>query len=732
MKRLSVLRLSVQVMVLLVTTTWAGTVYAGGNVTETDADVPAAQAGFTTDYIMIKFNDPPAASYEGGVPGYASSKPLRGKFDPNSRASQAYLRYLSNVHANYRRWLKRNARGVEIVRDYKVTFNGIAVKLNKVPASRAGGGPGVKAWAYSTLYYPSMNVSTTLIGADVLWGASRTNAGSGIEVAIIDSGIQGDHPFFACKTITHHGPYASGVAPFGPLNPLPTIINTHGTHVAGTVGGCVCELITCDPDGGPITNTISGVAPGATLHDFNVFPGVGAGLVAFGGSAFSHDIANAIEDAVSIGVDVINMSLGGGVGGPHDFLAEASDAAVDAGVVVVAAAGNSGPGDSTVESPGSGRKVIAAGMTTNPHFIGIPVNMGTLTFGAALGDFSNFAGVVTADYTVTTPTNGCTTITNDLTGMIALIDRGVCTFTTKVRNAQARGAIGVLVVNNLPGDPFAMAHDGTSPFPTIPAALLSKADGNALKPSGMATVDGDTLAEFVTTNSDIIDRDSSRGPTPFTFLIKPDVTAPGVNVYSSVFSFGTSFSDLVFDFELFSGTSMATPHVAGSAALLIEAHPDWSPADVRSALVNTAKRPVFSHTNETFAADVLTRGGGRIDLPAATATPLTFDPATASFGFWGGNKVVSGILDLKVHNVSGSGQSCTNTVTGPAIGPAIVTAPSTLTLAVGETKTLRLTLNAGQSNLTPSGDYSGDVVVTCGATTNRVPWFVRIDREGKP
>ena len=210
-----------------------------------------------------------------------------------------------------------------------------------------------------------------------------------------------------------------------------------------------------------------------------------------------------------------------------------------------------------------------------------------------------------------------TAISTPLAGKIALIDRGVCTFSTKVRNAQAAGAVGVLIVNNVAGDPVGMAHDG-GVFPTIPAAMLGKAEGNAIKPSGTVTVDGTEPEEFITENEDIIAGFSSRGPTPFTYLIKPDVTAPGVNVYSSVFN---EEEPAELGFAYFQGTSMATPHVAGAAALLLDANPTWSPADVKSALVQTAKRPVWDHVNGTAPTGVLTRGGGRIDLAAAMTAP---------------------------------------------------------------------------------------------------------------
>lgn len=684
-------------------------------------------------YIMIQLQDPPAASYEGGVGRLQRTKPLQGKFDPESKAAQVYLRHLENEHASYRSWLARNAPQAEIVREYSVVFNGIAIRLNGAAAERAAGGPGARAWAFSSLYRPTMNISTDLIGASDLWGASPQDAGKGIEVAIIDTGIQNGHPFFDCKgssgipAIDHHGPYFSGVAP-GAINPFPTILFDHGTHVAGTVGGCVSDLATIDPDG-PITGTMSGIVPGVTLHDYNVFPGIGGGLLS-GGGAFSHDIAAAIEDAVKEGVDVINMSLGGKVQGPHDFLAEASDAAVDAGVVVVAAAGNSGPGDSTAESPGSAAKVIAAGASTNPHYIGIPVTVGSTTYGAALGDFDNF-DVVSADFTVTTPANGCSAISTDVSGKIALIDRGVCAFTVKVLNAEAAGAIGALVVNNVAGDPVAMGHTTSLPLPGIPAAMLSKADGNAIKPSGTASIDGSAPAEFLTSNADIIAGFSSRGPTPFTSLIKPDVSAPGVNVYSSVFSFGPEgFGDIEYDFEMFQGTSMSTPHTAGSAALLLYLHADWSPADVKSALVDTGARVVTDHVNAAVDPGVLARGGGRIDLVAADAAPLTIDPPSASFGAWGGNKPVSGSLDLAVHNVSGGSQSCSASVSGPGIVSA---STGTISLGPGADTSVTLTLNAGRAGQTGSGDYEGDLIIDCSTgSTLRVPWWVRIDRGGKP
>ena len=682
----------------------------------TEAPSSAAQS----DYYIVAFDDPPAASYAGGIKGLKATSPASGqKLDAHSQEVRAYVDHLRSAHANYRAFLKGKAPGAEVVDEYALVANAVAVKANGAnPESLRA--PGVGSVSPSWTYQPAMTVSNNLIGSPALWATlgGRANAGAGIKVGIIDSGIRDDHPAFACKGPIQHKVYSSGVAGFGP-----NIVLSHGTHVAGTVAGCVLDLDALDHealDVGPTSGIWSGVAPGASLFDYDVFPGFGGPPVKRPNFAFSNDICEAIEDAVADGMDVINMSLGGKVQGPHDFLADCTNGAVAAGVVAAVAGGNSGPGDSTVESPGTAAGALTAAASTNPHFVGISASGtkdggGAFSYGAALGDFANFTPPITAPYTTTSPANGCGAITTDLTGKIALIDRGVCFFSVKIRNAQAAGAVGVLVVNNVAGDPTAMGTDGTADQPTIPAAMLGKVEGNAIKPSGTVTVDGTSPQEFLTANADIIAGFSSRGPTPFTYLIKPDVTAPGVNIYSSVFN---EEAPAELGFAYFQGTSMATPHLAGSAALLLAAHPSWTPADVKSALVNTAARVVTDHVTGTVDPGVLARGGGRIDLPAATAAPTRFDPASVSFGLWNGNKPVAASV-----NVSATGAACgAPTVTGTAGVNVTVTgsAPGTLTV----------TLNGGTS--AGSGDYSGDITLTCGGATLRIPWWTRIDRNGKP
>src|SRR2546427_457224 len=515
------------------------------------------------DFAIVQFNTKPLADYSGDISGLAATQPTHGhKLDLNSQAANAYGRYVASVHQSFNGWLHSNAPQVQVVQEYSVVLDGVAVQLNGKSIDSLRPGPDVKDVSIDWLYKPSMDVSVPLIHAPQVWadlGVDLSGATpdygnlAAIKVGVVDTGILDSHPFIAsCRApgaVVHRGPYFSGL-----------------------------------PFGTPI---------------------------------------------------VFNLSLGGGVQGPHDLLSEAINAAVDAGVVAAIAAGNSGPGTMTVESPGNAANAITAGASTDPHFMGITVTPDSsfglppgTAFGAAIGDFHNFAPALTATISTTTPTDGCAAISTALTGKIAVIDRGTCTFGTKIQNAQEANAAGVIIVNNVFGDPVSMGADGVH-NPTIPAAMVSIGDGGVLKAHSGASIkaDGSVIKEIVTSNADFLAGFSSRGPTPYTFLIKPDVTAPGVNVLSSVFTVQPD-GTYAPSFAFFSGTSMATPHTTGSAALLLAAHPGWSPEQVKSALVNTADRPVKSPSNGAALASPLSRGGGRINVRSADQTPATLSPAS--------------------------------------------------------------------------------------------------------
>ena len=211
------------------------------------------------------------------------------------------------------------------------------------------------------------------------------------------------------------------------------------------------------------------------------------------------------------------------------------DNAVEAGLVVAVAAGNSGPGGGTVESPGRARDVITVGASTNQHFVGQPLTyptVGGTTIGAAVGDFPPLP---TASYDLfDTHSTACTSVLADASGKLAIVDRGSCTFSTKVRNAIAAGAVGVLVINNVAGDPTAMAMDGLG-GDNLPAVMIGLNEGAALRASGATTASAvEVFSEFITVNKDILAGFSSQGPTAVNFDVKPDLTSVGVNVLSSI------------------------------------------------------------------------------------------------------------------------------------------------------------------------------------------------------
>ena len=648
---------------------------------------------------------------------------------------------------------------VQVIDEYTIVMNAIAVKLNGNGLEGLLNAPGAGFVSNDYLYQIQMNRSPTLIGAPTLWNAvgGQGNAGAGEKIGIIDTGIDQSHPFLTDNSLTVPAGFPKCDAIDSAVGIADTSCNfvsnkvivakvfetrtnfdahaaqEHGSHVSGTAAGVAN---TCAPFVGC---TLSGIAPKAFLGNYNVFPGNVL-------SASSHDISKAVEAAVADGMDVLNLSLGG-TAHPDDVLVNAVNAATDAGVVVAIAAGNAGPGAGTISSPGIADKVITAGASTNPHFVGIPVAVsGGGNFGAAVGQFSSYVPPITAMYTTTNPSNGCSAISTSLTGKIALIRRGACTFTTKVRNAQNAGAIGVIVINNVVGDPIAMAQDGTTPPPTIPAVMVSLTNGNSMGASGTVTVDGTNPQEFFSdgAGADILAGFSSRGPPisqgPGQGIgqpqnkIKPDVTAPGVNVYSSVPSFACASPPC---FAFFQGTSMATPHVAGSAALLLQLHPGWSPEQVKSALVNSAHRPVKSSSTGGTLNNPMSRGGGRIDLAAASQVSATLETGPAPSGVGNGQAMFSfGVIvsssqmrsfTITITSVSTSDMTYTVSVVPAVAGPAITSSVTSLTVVAGATATVDISL-ALSTDL--SGQFYGDIQLSGGPVALRVPYWVQVDPPG--
>src|SRR6266496_1917221 len=698
---------------------------------------------------------------------HPATKPAMGKkIDFNGNAVRSYRAQLAAGRNEFKRWLRANAPRAKVTSEYDTSLNAVAVQLNGTTLETIAAAPMVQQVQYNALYHPNLSESYKIINAMDAWTAAggRGVAGAGIKIGDIDTGIDETHPFFdptnfsypteggpwpkcdAADSNSHHQDQdCNYVSPkvivakvfYNKANQQgldAQAIQDHGTHTAGIAAGVTGKTAVVN---GVSIDDMSGIAPGAWLGNYNVFPG---GVL----NARSEDILNAVDEAIEDGMDILNLSLGGGYHGNNDLLAMGLDNAVDAGLVVAVAAGNSGPGQGTLESPGRARKVITVGASTNQHFVGQPFTYpagGGTTIGAAVGDFPPLP---TSSFGLwfNTELTACTSVDPGASGNVVVVNRGGCTFSTKVRNAIAAGAIGVVVINNVAGDPVAMAKDGGG-GDNLPAVMIGKNEGAALRaanpPDASAVA---TFQEFVTANQDILAGFSSQGPTAVDFAVKPDVTSVGVNVLSSITCVGkpAGCPGDGSGWAFFSGTSMSTPHIAGSAAVLKNLHSSWTPAQIKSALVNHADLVIKDAITALHDVGPTAQGAGRENLSVAAAGTTWMDPVSASFG-----KVTIGhptSLTITLSNPSATDETFTisttkftpstfgNTV--PLIynagtlsaGDGRITVPPSVTVPANGSTTMTVTVNAGlgevvQGWINLDGPGSNDLHFAYYATVGR-------------
>jgi len=408
-------------------------------------------------------------------------------------------------------------------------------------------------------------------------------------------------------------------------------VDGHGSHTASTAGGNngVQAFI-----GGEELGEVSGIAPRARIAVYkDCWDGPDQTTTTDDGCA-SSDSAAAIDQAAADGADVINFSIGGSsnnFNGPDDI---AFLFAADAGVFVATSNGNAGPGAGTVGTPSGVPWITAVGASQDD---GVFYNTVTVNApGGIAGDYVavegngpvqlSDTGPITAAVTHSDPVNGCGTdaggnpigFNNTIDG-IALVSRGTCSFSEKYNNAALSGADAIIVYNDGASpsriDPIVMSAPGT----TIPGVMIGHFDGLVL--AGETGVNATLDAANAVPALNRIAEFSSRGPNNGELdIIKPDVAAPGVAILAAETP-ANGQNEL---FQSINGTSMASPHVAGSFALLKQAHPDWSPAMARSALMTTARQGL----KKSFAdapADPFDIGAGEI-LPGDANNPgLVYD-----------------------------------------------------------------------------------------------------------
>ncbi|MED5524728.1 MAG: S8 family serine peptidase [Pseudomonadota bacterium] len=602
------------------------------------------------DQYIVEFSDTPVAATT-----VASANALKTKLDLASSKVQSRRANLKAAQANAIRSLNRQYPNAKVRRQFNLVFNGMVVQGKDIDMAELKKLPNVKAVYRDEIIQVQMDQSLPIIKAPAVWAelGGRASAGQGIRVAVVDSGIRPENPMFDdtgmappanlpsddyCHTtdpsfcnnkliVARFYPASSSTASYE-YTDSPLGWNGHGTHVAGTAVGMPVEV-----SYGAQRYDLSGVAPGAYLMAYKALYYNGTT-----GSGMGSSLIAAVEDAVADGADVINNSWGGGPGGDPNQSAykQVWENAEAAGVVVVTAAGNDGNGASTIGCPGCVESGITVANTqTGRSFVETVSVDGMGDFNAVesssparVADLSDFsAPLVAAASLDSANVEGCSAFASDaFAGSFALISRGTCAFSAKAANVAAAGAKGIIVYNNAAGAPITMAMDDA----TIPGVMISQDDGATLVAAAStgslsATLDPALRSYVNEALVDVMNSSSSRGPNGDARFIKPDLAAPGTNILSAYSPDQAGNPDT--QFAVLTGTSMASPHVAGAAALVKAAHPDWSPLQIKSALVNTSNGTVTDDDGITPATP-FAKGAGRLDVSQAIDSPMALAPVS--------------------------------------------------------------------------------------------------------
>lgn len=603
-------------------------------------------------YYIVELEDAAIAVYSGNQPGLAATRvidPTRERLNVHSIEAQQYGAFLTNRQQRFAQQMERRLPNAQITQQFTTAINAVAVKtFNQDAIATLRAIPGVKRVYKSEMRYAQMDASLGPIGAPEVWALAggRERAGEGVRIAVIDSGIRPENPMFsgqgmAAPTHRPNDDYCATIdssfcnnkvivarysEPTFTINSKeylsPLDYSGHGTHVAGTAAGAVVKA----PYSGNEIE-ISGVAPGAYLMVYKALfttpdkPGSGTDVM----------LVSALEHAVRDGADVINNSWGGGPGndGTNTVYNSLFANIESAGVIIVTAAGNDGPAAETIGCPGC----VEAGLTVASADMGRSfVNL--LRYGNERWEITPGAGdfTITADLTASlllaenvdeANALGCEPFAADsLADSIVLLDRGECTFVIKATHAQDAGAVGLIVANNEPGS-ISMALEGIS----LPSGSISQADAAQLRGKYVAdrsiTI-GVATAEVDSSRQNTMSSFSSRGPNGDSSFLKPDITAPGSSILSA-----TSPDQNGHQFALNNGTSMATPHVAGAAALLKQLRPELNALQLKSILMGTAETSRILGTGTIEYATAFAQGAGFLNVAAAEQATFALDKPSA-------------------------------------------------------------------------------------------------------
>ena len=633
---------------------------------------------------------------------------------------------------------------------------------------------------------PDLTTAVAMTGADLANGAGYT--GTGVKVAVMDTGVDYNHSdlggdgsdsdaasddgvfdgdFPNSRVTTGHdfvgdkfdaSEFLASGAPNPNYNPTPDPdpdpddCNGHGTHVAGIVGA---------KSAGP--GGVTGVAPDVKFGAYRVF--------GCGGSTTADIMLAAMERALADGMHVLNMSIGSAFQTwPQYPTAAGADKLVDAGMVVVTSIGNSGAdGLYSAGAPGVGNNVIGTASYDNSHvaLATFTVSPAGLTIGYANATAAPPApttGSLPLAKTGTPTTNGDGCVNppapGSMTGKAVLIRRGsaavTCGFYDKALAAQNAGAAAVILYNNVAGR-FSPTVAGAVPI-TIPVVAISDTEGvainNAIEAGPQTLTWTAQSGKFVNATAGLISSFSSYGMNA-ELTLKPDIGAPGGLIRSTYPIENGTYATI-------SGTSMASPHVAGAAALLRQARPTLAASQFRAVLQNSADPKNWSGNPGLGFLDFVHRqGAGMVDIDDSIVSTTTVTPGKLSLG-----EGLGGTATLTIANSGSSDETYTlghtgaltsapsGTTTSPfsfgvfapgasaAFSAPSVVVPAGGTATVGVTITasggiaeqaqyggyITLTTGSGQVYRVPyaglKGDYQSIVVVV--PTSNGFPWLAKL------
>jgi minor extracellular serine protease Vpr len=641
---------------------------------------------------------------------------------------------------------KKEARRVGLQYTERMAFdtlwNGLSISVDASQLPKLQRITGVKAiYPVATVSIPEtfpmdspeMATALAMTGADIA-NSELGLTGSGIRVAVMDTGVDYDHPDLGgcfgpgCRVAVgwdfvgdafNADPSSASYNPIPVPDDDPDDCNGHGTHVAGIVGASAFG-----PGG------VTGVAPEVTFGAYRVF--------GCSGSTTADIMIAAMEMALKDNMHVLNMSIGSAFQWPQYPTSQASDRLVNKGMVVVASIGNSGAnGLYSAGSPGLGHKVIGVASFDNSHVSLAKFTISPDDYGIGYGPATAAPNPPTSGSmemartgTPASLADGCNGVAfaQDVSGKAALIRRGTCPFHEKALNAQNAGAIAVVLYNNSAGR-FSPTVAGT-PAITIPVVAISDTEGALI--SGRLTNAGDvtmtwTNEQLVALNptGGLISSFSSYGLSP-DLTLKPDIGGPGGLIRSTYPLESGGYATI-------SGTSMSSPHVAGGVALLLQAHPKTPAQAVRGILQNSAdpkawwNNPGLGHLD-----NVHRQGAGMLDIPGAVLATTRVEPAKLSLGeseagpavhtLTFANKSSSDVTyDLGFVNALSTGANTFTVGFNLSNASAAFSSPS-LTVPAGGSATVDVTINPATGPV--GGQYGGYLVFTPqgGGEKLRVPF----------